>query len=340
MTGFVVGVSRDFRGADGANVWGDIGLDRLADEGVGWRWLDDDVDVLRPADLAGLDAVIFARPAVDAGTFAGPGPHPRLFARFGVGYDAVDLDACTAHDALVTITPDGARRAVATATLTLLLAARAHLVVKDGLVRAGTWGERTAWMGRGLTGRTVGFVGMGNTASDLVALLAPFGCRVIAADPGLSVARAGGLGVEPVDLDEVFRSSDVVVVMAALTPATHHLVDARRLALLPEGATLVNVARGPIVDEAALVAGLAAGRPATAGLDVFETEPLPVDSPLVASPAVVLAPHCLAWTDEMAAGNGASAVQAVLDVAAGRTPRFVVNRAVLQRPGLAHLVPA
>jgi phosphoglycerate dehydrogenase-like enzyme len=332
VDGFQVGVSRDFLGGGGHNVWGDIGLGALERAGVRWRYLERDTDELLAAQVAGLDAVIFAGPAVTRRTFDAGQPAPLVFARFGVGYDSVDLDACTEHNAVVTITPDGARRPVATAALTLLLATMHHLVTKDRLVREGRWADRASWLGRGLTGRCVGLLGCGNTASDLVELLRPFRVDVVAHDPYQSRRRAAALGVRLADVDTVMAQADAVVVMAALTPATRHLVDARRLALMKPAAVLVNVARGPIVDEAALAAAIRDGRIAGAGLDVFETEPPVADSPLLRCDRTVLSPHCLAWTDEMAAGNGESAVRSVLDVLAGRVPRFVVNGAVLERP--------
>lgn len=336
----IVGVSRDFLGTDGRNVWGDIQLGLLEEAGVPWRYLDRDVAVLAPQDVAGFTAVLFARPAVTAATFAGLDAPPRLFARFGVGYDAVDLAACTAHGALVTITPDGARRPVSTAALTMILAALQHVAVKDRIVRSGDWSSRTRWMGRGLTGLTVGLLGLGNTATDLLKLLAPFCCRVLAVDPGRTAEQAAALGVELVEPAALFARSDVVVVMATLTPDTHRLVDAAMMASMPEGAVLVNVARGPIVDEAALVEGLRRGRPAVAALDVFEVEPLPGDSPLLGLDNVLLSPHSLAWTDEMSRGNGGSAVRAILDLLAGRTPQYVVNRGVLDRADVRSVLPS
>lgn len=331
---FRVGVSRDFLGADGRNVWGDIRLGELdAAPGVAWHYLPRDTAELLAGDIDGLDAVIFAGPAVTPRTFEGTDRPPLLFARFGVGYDAVDLAACTGHDALVTITPDGARRPVATAALALLLAVTHNLVVKDRLVREGRWGEKESWMGRGLTGRRVGLLGLGSTAGDLVGLLAPFEVEVVAYDPYCPPEKAEALGVRLADADTVMAEADAVIVMCALTEETRHLVDARRLALMKPSAVLLNVARGPIVDEAALTDALLDGRIAGAGLDVFETEPLTTDSPLLAMDNVVLSPHALSWTDEMSSGNGGSAVRAVLEVAAGRVPQFVVNRDVLDRPG-------
>ena len=323
---FRVGLSRDFLDSSGRNVWGDIGLAELDAAGVAYRYLDEDVDELRPSDIAGFDAMLFARPAVTERTFDGPGPFPKLLARFGVGYDTVDLDACTRNGVLVTITPDGARRAVATAALTMILAGLQHVVVKDRIVRSGDWTPRTRFMGRGLTGKTVGFIGLGNTATDLLTLLEPFRCRIVASSPGVDPQWADERGITMTDAAGVFESSDAIVITAALNAATHHLVNADLLARVRPGALLVNVARGPIVDEAALVDALRSGPLGGAALDVFETEPLPADSPLTGMDNVLLAPHSLAWTDEMSIGNGSSAIRAILAVRDGGTPRFVVNR--------------
>lgn len=333
MNGVRIGVSRDFLDTEGRNVWGDIGLGALDSAGVDWHYLPHTTDELMASDIDGLDAVLFAAPAITSRTLDGAERPPLLFARFGVGYDAVDLDACTRHDALVTITPDGARRPVATAALTLLLAVLHNVVVKDRLVREGRWDLKEQWMGRGLTGRRVGLLGLGGTAKDLVGLLAPFGTEVIAHDPYCTPQAAQALGVRLADADTVMAQADAVVVMAALTEETRHLVDARRLALMKPSAVLLNVARGPIVDETALVEALRAGRIAGAGLDVFETEPPAPGHPLLGMDQVVLSPHSLAWTDEMSAGNGGSAVRAILDVLSGRVPQFAVNRDVLDRPG-------
>lgn len=326
-----VGVSKDFLDQSGNNVWGDIGLSGLDDAGVAWEYLPEDVPVLRPEDVEARPALLFAAPAVDESTFAGVEQPPLVLARFGVGYDAVNLDACTAAGTAVTITPDGAQRPVATAAMGMLLGGLLNLGIKDRLVRESRWDDRTRWMGRGLSGSTVGILGFGSTGSEFARLLEPFGVEVLAYDPYCPPERAAMLGARLVSRDELAAESDAVVIMAVLSDETFHLVDESFFRQMKPTATLVNVARGPIVDESALIAALQSGTIRAAALDVFEDEPLHPTSPLLALKNVLLTPHCVAWTNEMSVGNGQSAVRAILDALDGRQPRFVVNRAVLEQ---------
>lgn len=332
MTGapYRVGLSHDLHADGGGTSWGDIGLSLLdARPDVVWDFLAPDDGTLTAAHVDGYDAVLFAAPAVTAATVSGPTP-PRLLARFGVGLDAVDVTACTAAGVAVTITPDGARRPVAAAALTLVLAVQHNLLAKDRLVREGRWQDKLALQGQGLTGRTVGAFGLGNVALELFALLEPFGVRRLATDPARDPVDAARRGIELVDADTLAATCDVLVVTASLTPSTRGAFDARRLALMRPHAVLVNIARGPIVDTEALTRALLERRIAGAGLDVTDPEPLPAGHPLLGLDTVVLAPHALAWTDELSLGNGTSAVRAVLDVLDGRVPPFVVDAAALR----------
>jgi phosphoglycerate dehydrogenase-like enzyme len=156
--------------------------------------------------------------------------------------------------------------------------------------------------------------------------------RHLAFDPHLPADAGQELGLELVDLDTLLAQSDFVAVCCALTPETHHLIDAERLARMKPNAYLINVARGPIVDQPALTEALQARRIAGAGLDVFEQEPVDPHDPILKLDNVIVAPHALCWTDECFLGNGRSACESILDVAAGRTPRYVVNREVLEQP--------
>jgi phosphoglycerate dehydrogenase-like enzyme len=164
-------------------------------------------------------------------------------------------------------------------------------------------------------------------------LLAPFDLgRKLAADPYADPALAAALGVDLVDLATVFRESDFVAVNCPLTAETHGLIDAHLLGLMKPTAFLVNTARGPIVAQDDLVAALQTGALAGAGLDVFNPEPLPADHPLTRLDNVILAPHSLAWTDEIYRDNTRFACENILSVMRGAVPRHTVNRTVVSTP--------
>ena len=191
------------------------------------------------------------------------------------------------------------------------------------------WPRRSEHVGVGLVGRVLGSVGVGNVGAEMFRLARPFDMRFVAYDPYVDTKLATELGVELVELDDVFRRSDVISVNCPLTKQTRNLVNAERIALMKRGAYLINTARGPIVDQRALTAALQEHRIAGAGLDVLAQEPPDADDPILKLDNVILAPHALCWTDQLFAGNGAADVKTVLDIQHGRTPYLVVNRSVL-----------
>ena len=329
---FRVGITRDFLKPDGTIGFGDIGLRLLeADSWIEWEFLAEDTRELRADQVCDYDALLVLGARVTAATLAGA-DRLAIVARFGVGYDSVDVAACTDAAVLLTITPDGVRRPVAVSALTFLLALSHKLLVKDRLTRAGRWAEKLGHMGQGLTGRTLGVVGVGNVGSELFRLAGPFGMRHVGHDPLLRPAERAGGGIEWLGLEELLRQSDYVCLCCALTPQTHHLMNAERLALMKPTAYLINVARGPVVDQQELTEALRVGRLAGAGLDVFEKEPVDPSDPLLALDNVIVAPHALCWTDECFLGIGRSACTAAIAVASGKVPAHVVNRDVLSRP--------
>jgi len=329
---FRIGITRDFLDPQGRIAFGDIGLARLdAAPGVAWEFLPESVSELTAAHAAQYDGLLVLAPRVTAATLAGQ-PRLAIVARFGVGYDNVDTRACTDAGVALTITPDGVRRPVAVAVLTFVLALSHKLLIKDRLTRAGRWQEKLHHLGMGLAGRTLGVIGLGNIGREVFRLAAPLAMRHVAADPWISAGDAAAAGAELVPLEVLLREADFVVICCALTDDTRHLIDAQRLGLMKKSAYLINVARGPIVDQAALTAALAAGQIAGAGLDVFDPEPIDPQDPLLALENVILTPHALCWTDECFAGNGHSAVTSLLEVASGRAPQHLVNRAVLDSP--------
>ncbi|MCL5025204.1 MAG: dehydrogenase [Chloroflexi bacterium] len=331
---FRVGLTRDFLKPDGSFGYGDIGLSLLdGAPGVEWEFLAEDASELRAEQVRDYDALLVLGAAVTAATLEGA-DRLAIVARFGVGHDNVDVEACTGKGVLVTITPDGVRRPMAVSALTLILALSHKLLIKDRLTRAGRWPEKLDHMGTGLTGRTLGLVGLGNIGRELLALAKPLGMRHLAHDPYVTKAYAAAAGAEMVDLDTLLRAADFVCITCALTPETHHLIDAERLGMMKPTAYLVNVARGPIVDQQALTQALRERRIQGAALDVFEREPVDPDYPILALDNVIVTPHAIGWTDECFLGNGRSACQSILDVAAGRDPKNVVNRAAFDNPRL------
>ena len=329
---FRVGFSRDLLLPDGTMAFSDIGLDVLdAEPGVEREYLSEDAAELTPAMIASYDALFLGGGRVTDATLAG-NDRLAIVARFGVGYDTVDVDACSRHGVILTITPDGVRRPVAVAALTLILALSTRLVEKDRLTREGRWAEKTLYNGVGLTGRTLGLVGLGNIGREIARLVKPLDLRVVAFDPYARPEGAAEVEASLMSLDEVLRRSDFVCVTCALTPETRHLLSAERLALLKPTAYLINVARGPIVDEVALIECLRERRIAGAGLDVFETEPVDPANPLLKLDNVLVNPHALAWTDELFRGNGRSACASIAAVARGELPANVVNREAIASP--------
>jgi len=287
-----------------------------------------------PELIAGFDSIVLLGERLQADSFPDDGRLTHV-ARMGVGYDTVDVAACTEHDVVLTITPGAVRRPMAVATMTYLLALAGNLFVKDRLTRGGPegWAERTRHHGTGLAGRTLGIVGLGNIGAEVARLARPFDLRLIAHDPYLDPQAAQALGVELVDLDELFAQADFVSLNCPLTAETRHLADARRLALMKPSAYLINTARGPVVDQAALAQVLAEGRIAGAGLDVLDPEPSVAAEPLNRLDNVIMAPHALGWTDEMFATMAEINGTAIRAVMAGQAPENAVNPEVFARAG-------
>lgn len=334
MFEFRVALSGDFLTPDGSAAFPDFDLEPLhADPRIEIGYVAAENGIIPASALADFDALIlFAyqmrRSSLPASRRLG------VVARLGVGYDSVDVEALANEGVATIITPGGVARPVAVGILGFILTLAGKVFIKDGLARQGPQGfaERSKHMGLGLTGRTVGSIGFGNIAAEMVRIMRPLQFRFIAHDPFVSRQSASELGVELVGLETVFRESDFVTVNCPLTPETRRLVDAERLAMMKPTAFLINTARGAIVDPTALTAALQSGRIAGAGLDVFDPEPPAAGDPLLSLRNVVLAPHCIAMTDELFARCGALDIEAVLDVMHGREPTGIVDRRVTTHP--------
>lgn len=272
--------------------------------------------------LDGVDGALIANEPLTAEVLAAA-PTLKAIVRTGVGYDSVDVEAATEHGILVSNLPGINANAVAEYTMGLMLASSRRLVELASGVTAGRW-PRTD--GHELRGSTLGLIGYGASARGVVPLARAFGMRVLVHTKMTVDEGSGASQVELVDLDTLLAESDVVSIHTALTPATRHLIDARALERMKPHAILVNTARGPIVDEDALIAAVSSGRIAGAALDVCEVEPLPAESPLRGVAGITVYSHMAGQTVEArdAAGReGAAELVRALD----GQPSYRVNRA-------------
>ena len=252
-------------------------------------------------------------------------PRLRMVATGSVGYNHVDVAACTARGVLVTNTPEVLTQATADMAWTLLMAAARRVSESERFLRSGQWG-RWSWdqfLGVDVYGATLGIVGMGRIGSAVARRARGFDMRILYANRSPSPNEAE-LGASRLPLRELLAQADHVVLVLPYSRDTHHLIGEPELALMKPAATLVNIARGGIVDDAALARALKTGRPGAAGLDVYENEPA-VDPGLLSSSNVVLTPHIGSATRSSRLGMAMLAAQNLLARYGGRRPPTPVN---------------
>jgi len=260
-------------------------------------------------------------------------PRLKAIGKHGTGIDNIPLAAATAAGIAVVNTPGANALAVAEGAVTLMLALVKRLRAGHDLVASGRFAERGPWRGGDISGRTLGLVGGGRIARELARICGRgFDMKVLLYVRGDGAARAAEIGATYCPrLDDLLAASDVVSVHVPLSAETRGMIGGPELARLKPWAILVNTARGGIVDEAALVAALRAGKIAGAGIDVFAEEPPPTDHPLFKLPNVVLSPHVAGITEDSTRRLALDSVRGVLDVLAGRKPEALCNPEVWDR---------
>jgi phosphoglycerate dehydrogenase-like enzyme len=330
---FRVALSADFLDEEGNLIFPDVGLSLLGAEGIFHEFLPDYHPEYLPVQLRDYDVLITMKPKVTANSLQGV---ERLCAigRVGVGYDNVDLAACTEHDVALYITPAGVVRPMASSIVLMVLALSHNLVIKDRMMRQGRWVESTRKLGREPRGRVIGTIGLGNIAREALRLLRNFTpAKLLAFDPYVRELKKEEHDIELVPLETLLRQSDYVLVNCPLNKETRHLIGERELTLMKRSAVLINTARGAIVDQAALIHALQTGVIAGAALDVYEQEPLENDSPLLQLDNAILTSHSVGWTEELFRDMGRIDCQGAIAISRGQAPDHVVNREVLGRPG-------
>jgi phosphoglycerate dehydrogenase-like enzyme len=331
---FSVALTSDFFDEDGNGKFKDMGLSVLeCAPNMNHFALKEFSNPIRSKQLMGAQGVIVLTPAVTDETISNADDLLAIV-RFGVGYDAVDVDACTEANVGVFITSGAVDRSVAEATVGWMIALTHHMRVKDGLVRTGNWDDRTLFMGAELRDRTFGAIGLGGIARETIRLLSGFGMNgPIAFDPFVEPKAASVMGVELVELDDLLSKADFVSIHCPLNDDTHGLIGAREMDLMKREAYLINTARGGIVVETALKSALESGSIAGAALDCFEQEPVLEPHPLAELENVLLAPHSIAWTDELFRDIGRRACRIMIELGEGKEPAGCVNPDVFGQSG-------
>lgn len=261
-------------------------------------------------------------------------PNLRIIARTGIGVDNIDLDAATAHGIVVTNTPDGPTESTAEHTVAMLLALAKRLKQGNENLAAGKWGPRSGILvGTEVMDKTLGVLGFGRIGRR-VAQICRLGLtmRVLVYDPYVDDATVKEMGCSLAEFDDVIAQADFLSLHMPATPQTRHIIDSARIAQMKDGAYLLNLARGALVDEAALLAALDSGKLAGAGLDVFDGEPPAVDHPLRTHPNVIATPHTASLTWHGRLRMEQMALERLLTFFNDQRPQDVVNPGVFDIP--------
>src|SRR5262249_11462881 len=344
---FSVALTGDFLNEDGVSAYGDISLGLLEDDPrISYHFLTeqrprrDDPGYwqrfyslgVKPEHLAGVNGLVVLRPWVKRGTFVNGAEDLVVIGRSGTGYDKIDVPACTENDVALFNAPLALNHPTASSALLFMLALAKKLPQQERITRAGRWDLQASVLGGELQGRTLGIIGLGHSGRELARLVAPFDMRLLAYSPAADPAQAAALGVRLTGLDELLPEADFVSLHCRLSDETRGLLGRAQLALLKPTAYLVNVARGELIDQPALVGVLRERNIAAAALDVFATEPLSADDPLLALDNVIVTPHWNASTVDVWRATGRAMAEGMLRAATGQVPENVVNPEVLTRP--------
>jgi D-3-phosphoglycerate dehydrogenase len=298
----------------------------FADAGVEWvvgqhRTPEAVVEAAHEADVVMLQSV---RPLLPR-TVIEQLDRCQCIVRLGIGYDNTDVAAATEQGIVVCNAPTYCVDDVADHSLALLLGSVRHIARQDRWIREGRWDRTGARPARRVKGHILGLIGFGRIARAVAERVSGFGLTLLAHDPFVESETMAALGVQKTTLDELLARSDFISIHCPLTKETHHLLGRREFGLMKDEVFLVNTSRGPIVDEAALAEALGSGKVWGAGLDVFEQEPLPLDSPLREYDNVIFTPHVGANSEESVADLYRTGLEDAKAVAEGRWPVGVVN---------------
>lgn len=262
----------------------------------------------------------------------------KIIGRAGVGVDNIDVEAATNRGILVVNSPEGNTLAAAELTVAMLLALARNIAPADQALRAGKW-DRKKYMGSEVYGKTVGVIGLGKIGREVVSRLQAFGMSVLGYDPFLKPEQAEALGITLADLDTLYQESDYITVHVPKTKETTGMISADKIALMKPTVRLINVARGGILDEAAVAEAVQSGRIAGAAIDVYTTEPAPADNPLLGVANILTTPHLGASTEEAQVNVALDIAEQIVEVLNGKPARAAVNMPSVSADMLGRLQP-
>ena len=319
----------------------EAGVKRLEEAGIATRWASAQDMATVAAEIGDADAVITRDAGLDRAAIDAAGKLV-VIANHGIGTNKIDVAHATGLDIPIVYTPSANARSVAEHAVGMMLALAKRFKAADAATHAGNWRFKYSGGMSEISGKTLGLVGFG-TIAKLVAAIAigGFGMRVLVHSPkapDADIAAAGATRAE--NLEALLREADFVSLHRPMRPDTRHTLDAAAFAAMKPTAFVINSARGALIDEAALAEALQSGRIAGAGLDVFETEPMPADSPLLACENTILAPHVAGSTEDALRETALQCAEQIIEVLAGNRPPHLVNPDVWSRRRGASLASA
>ncbi|MBK9344299.1 MAG: phosphoglycerate dehydrogenase [Dehalococcoidia bacterium] len=280
------------------------------------------------ASIENYDALVVRSETKVTRAIIEAGVRLQVIGRAGVGVDNIDLEAATERGVIVVNAPQGNTIAAAEHTIALLMALARHIPQADASMRAGKW-DRKSYVGTEVRGKTLGVIGLGPIGSEVARRGVGLDMRVLGHDPYVAEERTRSLGAEPADFETLISVADFISVHVPMTAATKGMISTEQFVRMKDGVRLLNVARGGIIDEAALAAAVQSGKVAGAAVDVFTAEPIDPENPLLGDRRIITTPHLGASTAEAQERVAVDVAEQIVDVLAGRPARYAVNAPML-----------
>lgn len=311
---FKLGITGDLLNEQGRPCFGEKPLNAVFKEkSIQVKWIDRNLQIISENESSQYDALLLNSPKLVKNSINKNNNRLKIVSRFGVGYDSVDLDVLRNNKIILTNTPNAIKRPVAVASLTMVLSLAGKLLIKDKLLRDGKWHHRTNHMGVGLTNKTLGVIGCGGIGKEFIKISKNLFKMVISFDPYVTKKEMDSLGVHKVNFDEIAKESDFLVILCDLNEKTIGMIDRIFLNKMKNDSFLINLSRGPVVNEKDLIDSLKKNKIAGAGLDVMAQEPIEKNNELINLKNTILTPHSLCWTEECFASIAEEAIGSILN---------------------------